>query len=440
VTESTGYNAAGDITSIGAATSGNTQLTNYSYNYVNPTSNQMTDQRYSMTDGMAGHTSNYNYDALNRLTGVSQPWSGSGGNYAYGYDNNGNMTSSAFGGATPTNMSYNNVDQLTSSTAPGNPTYGHDANGNQLSVSGGNTMGYNWLDQTTSITPNGGSAINASFAGGGQSERLSNGSTNYQYDGTGLSTATDGGGNRTSFTNTPDGDVVSENIPVGQPGCMGSGGAICTYYYLHDGLGSTVALVDSTGAVKNTYSYGPWGNSTGVTGNVPNPFRYVGTMLDSSTGLYKMGERYYDPSVGRFTQLGSLGDGYTYTGDNPVNYDDVSGLKKSKKPHKKNASKSKPSGKSKKAPPRTGVYLPCGTKNTVEVLGGLVIGVVLAGISAASIPATGGFNTPAALAAAGIGLGLISTAFAADQAYACLPSSYGSSDGTPYPSTLGGLA
>ncbi len=220
-----------------------------------------TNQPYSMTNNVTGNTTSYQNDAHNRLTGVNQPWSGSGGNYAYGYDNNGNMTSSAFGGATPTNMSYNNVDQLTTSTAPGNPTYGYDANGNQMTVSGGNSMSYNWLGQTSSITPSGGSAINATFSGGGQSERLSNGSagnvTNYQYDGTGLSTATDSGGNRTAFTNSPRGTVVSENIPVGQPGCMGSGGAVCTYYYLHDGSGSTMALVDSRGTVTNHYAYDP---------------------------------------------------------------------------------------------------------------------------------------------------------------------------------------
>ncbi len=156
----------------------------------------------------------------------------------YGYDNNGNMTSSAFGGGTPTSMTYNNVDQLTTSNAPGNPTYGYDANGNQLTVSGGNSQSYNWLDQTSSITPNGGSAINATFSGGGQSERLSNGSTgnvtHCQYDGTGLSASMDSDGYRTAFTNTPDGDVVSENIPVGRPGCMGSRRAVCIYYYLHD--------------------------------------------------------------------------------------------------------------------------------------------------------------------------------------------------------------
>lgn len=37
-----------------------------------------------------------------------------------------------------------------------------------------------------------------------------------------------------------------------------------------------------------------------------NPFRYDGTLLDSGTGLYKMGERYYDPSTGRWTQRDRL--------------------------------------------------------------------------------------------------------------------------------------
>ncbi len=59
---------------------------------------------------------NYQYDALNRLTEVDQPWGGSGRNCAYGYDN---------------------VDQLTSSTASGNPAYSYHANGNQLGVSAG---------------------------------------------------------------------------------------------------------------------------------------------------------------------------------------------------------------------------------------------------------------------------------------------------------------
>jgi len=34
------------------------------------------------------------------------------------------MMSSAFVGGTPTDRTYNNVDQLTNSAVPGNPTYG----------------------------------------------------------------------------------------------------------------------------------------------------------------------------------------------------------------------------------------------------------------------------------------------------------------------------
>jgi len=155
---------------------------------------------------------------------VSQPGNDSGGSY----DNNGNMTSSAFGGGTPTSMTYNNVDQLTSSTASGTPTYSYDANGNRLTVSGGNSTRYNWLDQTSSTTPYGGSAINATYAGGGQSERLTNGatrsSTSYQYDATGLSTSTDSSSKSTTFVSTPDGEVISEQIPVGYPGCTRAGG------------------------------------------------------------------------------------------------------------------------------------------------------------------------------------------------------------------------
>ncbi len=75
------------------------------------------------------------------------------------------------------------------------------------------------------------------------------------------------------------------------------------------------------------YSYDPYGNTTSVTEGVSNPFRYIGAMWEPSTGLYKMGERYYDPKVGRFTQPDPLdGQTYTYTAGNPVNYVDPSGL------------------------------------------------------------------------------------------------------------------
>ncbi|HZU11363.1 MAG TPA: RHS repeat-associated core domain-containing protein [Chloroflexota bacterium] len=87
-----------------------------------------------------------------------------------------------------------------------------------------------------------------------------------------------------------------------------------------------VGLTNSSGAVVNSYAYDPYGNATSVSEQVSNPFRYIGAIWDASTGLYKMGERYYDPSVGRFTQLDPLGTGYAYAGGDPINFSDPSGL------------------------------------------------------------------------------------------------------------------
>ncbi|MYW05946.1 RHS repeat-associated core domain-containing protein, partial [Streptomyces sp. SID3343] len=59
----------------------------------------------------------------------------------------------------------------------------------------------------------------------------------------------------------------------------------------------------------------------------PNPLRYTSTYLDP-TGLYKTGARYYDPSVGRFTQTDPAGkeaNGYAYAAGDPINRADPTG-------------------------------------------------------------------------------------------------------------------
>jgi RHS repeat-associated protein len=101
------------------------------------------------------------------------------------------------------------------------------------------------------------------------------------------------------------------------------------YYYLFDGLGSTVALTDSNGNVAATYHYDPYGQVIGSTGTVFNPWLFAATYYDSGTKLYKMGARYYDPGIGRFTQEDPVPAGqnlYVYVGDNPIDFTDPSGL------------------------------------------------------------------------------------------------------------------
>jgi RHS repeat-associated protein len=98
-------------------------------------------------------------------------------------------------------------------------------------------------------------------------------------------------------------------------------------YYLFDGLGSCVGLVNSAGVKVNTHSYDPYGIDRGKTENVPNPYEYTGSYLDTNLGLYKLGIRYYDPTLGRFTQPDPTGQNahYVYAGNNPVSFADPSG-------------------------------------------------------------------------------------------------------------------
>jgi len=67
---------------------------------------------------------------------------------------------------------------------------------------------------------------------------------------------------------------------------------------------------------------------------VANPWQYASCYLDSTTGLYHFGARYYDPTLGRWTQedpavpnLASPDslNRYLYVDDSPINGTDRSG-------------------------------------------------------------------------------------------------------------------
>ncbi|MGZ2362332.1 RHS repeat-associated core domain-containing protein, partial [Streptomyces sp. 372A] len=67
---------------------------------------------------------------------------------------------------------------------------------------------------------------------------------------------------------------------------------------------------------------------TSPTETVPQPYRFAGAYNDP-TGLYKMGARYYDPTLGRFTQPDPSGqetNTYLYATGDPINHTDPSGL------------------------------------------------------------------------------------------------------------------
>jgi len=102
-----------------------------------------------------------------------------------------------------------------------------------------------------------------------------------------------------------------------------------TSYYGYDAHGDARYLMDSTGAVTDTYDYDAFGNLVGSTGTTPNVYRYQGEALDAETGLYYLRARYYDPTVGRFLNVDPMTDQgehpYEYAAADPVNGHDPTG-------------------------------------------------------------------------------------------------------------------
>ena len=78
------------------------------------------------------------------------------------------------------------------------------------------------------------------------------------------------------------------------------------YYYLKNGQGDVVAILDASGNIVAKYAYDAWGKLLSVTdaagndksadasfiGNI-NPIRYRSYYYDTETGLYYLQSRYY---------------------------------------------------------------------------------------------------------------------------------------------------
>ena len=113
--------------------------------------------------------------------------------------------------------------------------------------------------------------------------------------------------------------------------------------FAHDALGSTLALLDDSGAAQTQYVYEPYGAMSLVApSSDTNAFQFTGRENDG-TGLFAYRARYYAPSWGRFISEDPLMgggypagsvlalinpqglNGYVYGFDSPVNYTDPTG-------------------------------------------------------------------------------------------------------------------
>ncbi len=307
-----------------------------------------------------GIVSSFSYDNADRLTGISHVKNGSTtiASVAYTLDDGGNRTQRVDQQGTHT-YAYDDLYRLTSVTYPGPSTtsYTFDAFGNRTSMtdaSGTTDYTYDDADRLTEVDPPSASAVaytwddNGNLTDRGSDEfewdeadrmvsaTVNSATTTFAYRGDGLRESRTVGMSTTTFTWD-----VNAGLPVvlydGSSYLYGFGLEAMEqsgdwYYFLADGLGSTMAIVDDAGAVQNRYTYDVYGEPT-VTGSLANEFDFAGQQTDADTGLQYLRARYMDPETGVFLSREPLGTdpgwtagSFSYSGNDPVGMADPTGL------------------------------------------------------------------------------------------------------------------
>ena len=106
-------------------------------------------------------------------------------------------------------------------------------------------------------------------------------------------------------------------------------------YYHNDVLGSPIAATDTTGTLKWREDYRPYGDRNFNDANAATETRwFAGKAQDADSRLSYFGARYYDPMLGRFMGMDSVGvsdtnihshNRYAYANNNPYRFVDPDG-------------------------------------------------------------------------------------------------------------------
>jgi len=309
------YDRANRLLSLTHSRSGNVVIASYTYTY------DKNGNRLSMTDHTGGR-STYVYDGDNRLIRVNYA---SGSTEAYTFDGAGNRQSLVKNGTT-TNYNYDAADRLQS---VGNASYQFDKSGNMISKTQAGQItryAYNGENRLTEVQLPDGKKIQYQYDPFGNriSQSADGATTRYFHDGDNVLMELDGNNQmlaRYTAALTMDSWISMER----------NGESLA---YHTDGLGSVTALSGANQTLQATYTYDAYGQVLAKTGTVINPYTYTGRERDTLTGLYYYRTRYYDAGVGRFLTKDKFPSDliepssinrYSYVANNPLNFVDPTG-------------------------------------------------------------------------------------------------------------------
>ncbi|MFA9464179.1 MAG: RHS repeat-associated core domain-containing protein [Velocimicrobium sp.] len=278
-------------------------------------------------------TTEYSYNPIGRLKSVvNKKGSNVLSQFYYAYDANGNITSVNDGHITK-NYVYDKLNQLVEIRNPDGKSikYTYDYRGNRVGEVGGYfdmdldvDFSYDLENKLKTVTKGTATTTMSYYADGMRAKKESKaGVTKYIYNLSGklIAEAKNSSAITANYVWGPDRVISQKN----------SGGE---YYYLYNGHGDVIQVVDRNGNIVNNYEYDEWGNVLYGKETVSNPFKYAGEVYDEETGLYYLRARYYDPKMGRFinedTYEGQINDalslnGYSYCNNNPLIHIDPSG-------------------------------------------------------------------------------------------------------------------
>jgi RHS repeat-associated protein len=262
----------------------------------------------------------YSYDADSHVTGINFLENGTSFDtldYTYDYDSR-RLTTYGSLAATAVNLpasvpsaTYGNANQLST----WNGTSATDDENNNLTFNPASNDTYTWNPRQELATTSSGYAYYYDAFNRRETVAQGSATTSYLYDGVFPVVTSNSSSGATTYLSAPGGE---EQFAITTP--------YGTTVPIHDALGSTIGLVNGTGALTQLIGYTPYGQASVSSG------QFTGQQWDSASGLISFPARYYSPQLQRFLSADPLGFAggstnlFQYANSNPVNFVDPLGM------------------------------------------------------------------------------------------------------------------